>query len=68
MKQCYWSDLLRTLADEDNIIGLWDKMMALDVIYGELWSWSSVNPVTLVQSWRKLLPDLEEDDLQGFYN
>jgi hypothetical protein len=27
-----------------------------------------VNPVTLVQSWRKLLPDLEDDDLQGFPN
>jgi hypothetical protein len=24
--------------------------------------------VTLVRSWRKLLPDLEEDDLQGFPN
>jgi hypothetical protein len=27
-----------------------------------------VNPVTLVRSWRKLLPDLEEYDLQGFRN
>jgi hypothetical protein len=27
-----------------------------------------VNPVTPVQSWRKFLPDLEEDDLQGFSN
>jgi hypothetical protein len=30
------------------------------------WEWSSGNPVTLVRSWRKLLPDLEDDDLQGF--
>jgi hypothetical protein len=27
-----------------------------------------VNPVTLIPSWRKLLPDLEDDDLQGFPN
>jgi hypothetical protein len=27
-----------------------------------------VNPVTLVRSWRKLLPDLEEDGLQGLPN
>jgi hypothetical protein len=32
------------------------------------WAWSSVNPVTLVRSWRKLLPDLEDDDLQSFPN
>jgi hypothetical protein len=27
-----------------------------------------VDSVTLLQLWRKLLPDLEEDDLQGFPN
>jgi hypothetical protein len=27
---------------------------------------SSTNPLTLVQSWRKLLPDLKRDDMQGF--
>jgi hypothetical protein len=31
-------------------------------------AWSSVNPVMLVQLWRKLLPDLDDDDLQGFPN
>jgi hypothetical protein len=41
-------------------------MMVLDAIHGISWVWSSVNPATLVQSWRKLVPDLEEDDLQGF--
>jgi hypothetical protein len=41
-------------------------MMVLDVIYGISWAWSCVNPVTLIRSWRKLLPDQEEDDLQGF--
>jgi hypothetical protein len=32
-----------------------------------LWH-SFVNPGTLVRSWRKILPDLEQDDLQGFPN
>jgi hypothetical protein len=27
-----------------------------------------VNPVTLIRLWRKLLPDLEDDDLQSFPN
>jgi hypothetical protein len=36
-------------------------------IYGICWAWSSVNPVMLVHSGRKHLPDLE-DDLQGFPN
>jgi hypothetical protein len=36
-------------------------------IYSISRAWSSMNPVTLVQSWRKLLPDLE-DDLQSFPN
>jgi hypothetical protein len=39
----------------------------LGAIYGVSQAWSSVNPATLVQLWRKLLADLE-DDLQGFSN
>jgi hypothetical protein len=42
-----------------------EKIMVLDAIYSVSRVWSSVNPVTLVRSWRKLLPDLEE---QGFPN
>jgi hypothetical protein len=38
------------------------------IVYGISWAWSSVNPVILVRLWRKLLPDLEKDDLQGFPN
>jgi hypothetical protein len=44
------------------------KMTVLDAINGVSWAWSSMNPVMLVRSWRKRLPDLEEDDLQGFPN
>jgi hypothetical protein len=42
--------------------------MELDDIYGISQAWPSVNPVTLVQSWRKPVPDLEEYGLQGFCN
>jgi hypothetical protein len=69
MKLHYRTDLLRTLADDNgNLIGLWKKMMVLDAIYSVSWVWSSVNLVMLVQSWRKLLPDVEGDDLHGFPN
>jgi hypothetical protein len=43
-------------------------MMVLDAIYRVSWAWSSVNPVMLVQLWRKLLPYLEEDDFKSFPN
>jgi hypothetical protein len=43
-------------------------MMVLDATYGISQAWSSVNPVMLVRLWRKLLPDLEEDDLQSVPN
>jgi hypothetical protein len=49
MKQHYWANLLRTLANEDeNIIALWKKMTVFDAIYSISWAWSSVNPVMLV--------------------
>jgi hypothetical protein len=43
-------------------------MTALDAIYDVSRSWSSVNTVTLVRSWRKLLSYLEENDLRSFSN
>jgi hypothetical protein len=41
-------------------------MMVVDAIYSVSQAWSFVNPVMLVQSWRKLLSVLEDDDFQGF--
>jgi hypothetical protein len=35
-------------------------------LYNMPQAWTSVNPVMLVQLWRKLVPHLENDDLQGF--
>jgi hypothetical protein len=41
----------------------------LAAIFGVSRAWSFVNPVTLVQMWRKFLPDIEEEgDLQGLPN
>jgi hypothetical protein len=42
--------------------------MLLDAIYSTSKAWFSMNPLTVVWSWRKLHPDLEDNDLQGFYN
>jgi hypothetical protein len=41
-------------------------MAVLDATCGVSEVRSSTNPVMLVRSWMKLLPDLEDDDLQGF--
>jgi hypothetical protein len=49
-------------------MALWKKMTVLDAIYSVSRAWSCVNPRTLVRSWRKLLPDIEDDYLQGFPN
>jgi hypothetical protein len=69
MKRCYWADLLRNLADEDNnIMAVWKKITVLDAIYGIPQAMSSVNPIMLVRLWRKLLPDPDNDHLQGFPN
>jgi hypothetical protein len=43
-------------------------MMVCGAKNGIPWAWSFMNPVTLVRLQKKLLPDLEEDDLQGFPN
>jgi hypothetical protein len=40
--------------------------MASDVLYSLPQALPSVNKITLVQSLRKLPPDLEENDLQSF--
>jgi hypothetical protein len=42
--------------------------MMLEAVYSVSYAWSPMNPLLLVQSWRKLLPDTEECDLQGFPN
>jgi hypothetical protein len=39
-----------------------------DGVGGYIWNISGMNPLTLVQSWRKLLQDIEDDDLQSFPN
>jgi hypothetical protein len=41
-------------------------MAALDAVNSILWASSYVNPLMLVGLWTKLLPDLDDDDLQGF--
>jgi hypothetical protein len=42
--------------------------MVLDAIFSIFRAWSAMNLVTLLRSWRTLLPDLDDDDLQGFPN
>lgn len=66
MKVRYRSGLLKMLVDEDDLITFWKKLTVLDAIHGIFKAWADVKPQTLVRSWRKLLPDLEENDFNGF--
>jgi hypothetical protein len=69
MKQHYRSDFLRTLpAEDNNITALWKEMTVCDNDIGVPWAWSSMNPVMLVLFQRKPVPNLDDDDLQGFPN
>ena len=62
MKRLYPAGLLKTLAEEDDdLINFWKKMSVLDAIHGIAKSWSKVKPITLVRSWRKILPNVEID-------
>ena len=62
MKRLYRSGLLITLAEEDDdLINFWKKMSVLDAIHGIAKAWSKAKPITLVRSWRKILPNVEID-------
>jgi hypothetical protein len=44
------------------------KKSVLYAIFGVSWAWSSKDTVTSIQLWKKLLPDLGDDDLQDYPN
>jgi hypothetical protein len=64
MKGHYLTDL----EESDSTIALSKRMVVLDAIYGKSQAWSSMDPVMLVQSWRKVLPVVEYYQLEGFHN
>jgi hypothetical protein len=70
VKQCYWDEVCRTLADEDDRQhnSIMEKNYGVDTIYGIFRAQSSINQIMLIRSWRKLLSDLKDYDLQGFPN
>ena len=49
----------------DDLIKFWKKMTILDAINGVTQSWNKIKPITLVQSWRKILPNIEGDFLDS---
>ena len=66
VKRRYRAGLLRMLVDEDDLVAFWKKLTILDAIHGISDAWQEVKPHTLVRSWRKILPDIEESDFQAF--
>lgn len=62
MKQCCQANLT-TLTNEDyKIMAKCKEMVVSDVTCSV---WSCMNQLMLIWSWRKLLPDIEEEGLQG---
>ena len=62
VKRLCRANLLKTLANEDDgLIIFWKRMSTLNAIHGIAKSWPKVKPITLVRSWRKILPNVEID-------
>uniref|UniRef100_A0A0K0EBY7 HTH CENPB-type domain-containing protein n=1 Tax=Strongyloides stercoralis TaxID=6248 RepID=A0A0K0EBY7_STRER len=62
MKRLYRSGFLMTLVEEDeNLVDFWKKMTLSDALHEIAEAWSEVKPVTLIRSWRKIIPNVEKD-------
>jgi hypothetical protein len=68
VKRHSWTDLRTLPSAFDNITAFWKKFAVLDALYSIFWALSSMNPLTVVWLWRKLLLGLKDGDLPGFPN
>jgi hypothetical protein len=68
MKHNYHSNLLQKYTDEGNDLKcFWKQFTVLDAIYDIALAWNMVKPLMLIRSWRKIMPDInEDDDFAGF--
>lgn len=64
LKKQYRANILKTYAyKESGFASFWKNLTILDAIYGVSLAWSEISPVSFVQSWKKLLPDLDNRQL-----
>jgi hypothetical protein len=68
MKCNYCSNLFQKFIDEGSDLKcFWKQFTALDSIYNIALAWNMVKPLMLIRSWRKIIPDInEDDDFAGF--
>jgi hypothetical protein len=71
MKHHYRLNLLQKYADECyDTPYFWKQFTVFDAIYDTASAWNMVTLLMLIRSWRKLIPDISEDDdcdgLAGF--
>lgn len=65
MKRTYRTKLLMSKIEEGcDLKEFWKSYTILDSIYDIASSWDSIKPLTLVRSWRKLLPNVERNNNQ----
>jgi hypothetical protein len=68
MRHNYRPNLLQKYTDEGNDLKcFWKRFTVLDAIYDIALAWNIVKPSTLIRLWRKIIPDInEDDDFAGF--
>lgn len=67
MKKVYRGNLLQKHIDEGSNLKMFLKQFTvLDAIYGVAKAWEMVKPTTISKSWKKIIPEIEEEDLLGF--
>lgn len=59
MKRSYRTTLLKSLIEEENLISLWKKYRLVDAVYNIADAWKHIKPVTLMRSWKKILPNTD---------
>ncbi|KAG8235509.1 hypothetical protein J437_LFUL015743 [Ladona fulva] len=64
MKRNYRNNLV--LKDDAKVVAVWEQNTILDALLGISMAWDQVKPPMIIRSWKKLLPDLEENDFEEF--
>uniref|UniRef100_A0A6P7HDQ1 Jerky protein homolog-like n=1 Tax=Diabrotica virgifera virgifera TaxID=50390 RepID=A0A6P7HDQ1_DIAVI len=68
LKRNYRSAILQKRIEEGNDLkSFWKDFTILDAIYEVRSVWEKTKPLTIVRSWKKIMPDIcEDDDFLGF--
>lgn len=67
LKRNYRSILLQKRIEEGNDLKtFWKDFTILDAIYEIQSAWESTKPLTIIRSWKKIIPDIGVEEFLGF--